>query len=79
MPKAENQKQKLLWLAKILLRNTDSEQGMTCGELIEAIREKVASGFAEDEDAKVKRDYYFAYVDDENSKRTYEFLRKEGY
>jgi len=51
----------------------------TCGELIEAIREKVASGFAEDEDAKVKRDYYFAYVDDENSKRTYEFLRKEGY
>jgi predicted DNA-binding transcriptional regulator YafY len=37
MPKSENQKQKLLWLAKILLRNTDSEQGMTCGELIEAL------------------------------------------
>ena len=51
----------------------------TCGQLIEAIKERVASGFAEDEDAKAKRNYYFAYIDDENSKRTYEFLRKEGY
>lgn len=48
-------------------------------ELIEAIREKVESGFAEDENAKEKRSEYFAYIDDQNSKRTYEFLKKEGY
>ncbi len=37
MPRTQNQKQKLLWLAKLLLRNTDAEHGMTCGEIIEAL------------------------------------------
>ncbi len=44
MPKSENQKQKLLWVARLLLRHTDDEHGMTCSELIEALaREGIAA------------------------------------
>lgn len=39
MPKSEKQKQKILHLAKLLLHNTDEEQGMTCQQLIEALEE----------------------------------------
>ncbi len=34
MPKSEKQKQKLLWLAKLLLINTDADHGMTIAELL---------------------------------------------
>ncbi len=37
MAKSENQKQKLLWIAKFLLRQTDEDHGMTCNDLIEAL------------------------------------------
>ena len=50
-----------------------------CEDLIDAIRELIDSGFAESEDAKAKRDYYFKYIEADNSKRVYEFLKKEGY
>lgn len=52
---------------------------MNCNDLIQAIKEKVESGFAEDENAKAKRMEYFAYIDNNNSKRTYEFLKKNKY
>ena len=50
-----------------------------CEDLIGAIKDLIASDFAESEDAKAKRDYYFKYIDADNSKRVYEFLKKEGY
>ena len=50
-----------------------------CEDLIDAIRGLIESGFAESEDAKAKRGYYFKYIDADNSKRVYEFLKKEGY
>jgi predicted DNA-binding transcriptional regulator YafY len=37
MARSENQKQKLLWIAKLLLTHTDEVHGMTCGDLIDAL------------------------------------------
>ena len=50
-----------------------------CDELIQAIKDKVETGFAEDPSATEKRMDYFAYIDSDNSKRTYEFLKNNGY
>ena len=48
-------------------------------DVIDAIRGYVANGFKESERARSMRSRYFEYIDDDNSKRTYEYLKKRGY
>ena len=44
-----------------------------------AIRYNIENGFEESERAKSMRSRYFTYIDKDNSRRTYEFLRSRGY
>lgn len=47
--------------------------------LLRHVEECISSGFKMlDEDEK-KHSYYFEYIDDKNSQRTYEYLKKKGY
>lgn len=48
-------------------------------DVIESIKQNIANGFKESDKAREMRDKYFEYIDDDNSKRTYEYLRKRGY
>lgn len=48
-------------------------------ELVEAIRRYVDSGFEEPEEAAAKRDYYFSYIDSDNSRRTHDYIASKGY
>lgn len=48
-------------------------------DLIDSIKRCIESGFAESEKAKEMRRQYFEYIDSDNSKRTYEYLRSRGY
>ncbi len=48
-------------------------------DLIESIKNNIENNFEESERAKSMRNKYFEYIDDDNSKRTYEYLRKRGY
>lgn len=48
-------------------------------DVIDSIRRHIAEGFAESERAKAMRPRYFKYIDSDNSKRTYEYLKKKGY
>lgn len=48
-------------------------------DVIESIRRNIADGFAESERAKEMRHKYFKYIDKDNSKRTYEYLKSKGY
>ena len=48
-------------------------------DVTRAIKECVESGFEESERAKRMRSRYFEYIDNDNSKRTYEYLKKQGY
>ena len=48
-------------------------------DVISAIREYIESDFGESEKAKSLRSKYFAYIDNNNSKRTYEYLKSRGY
>ena len=48
-------------------------------DVIEGIRTAIANGFTESERAREMRPKYFKYIDSDNSKRTYEYLRKKGY
>lgn len=48
-------------------------------DVIEGIRTAIEDGFQESERAREMRSKYFKYIDSDNSKRTYEYLRKKGY
>lgn len=48
-------------------------------DVIEGIRAAIENGFEESDLAKEMRPKYFKYIDSDNSKRTYEYLRKKGY
>ena len=48
-------------------------------EVIESIKYNIENGFKESERAKSMRSRYFKYIDSDNSKRTYEYLKKRGY
>ena len=48
-------------------------------DVIEGIRTAIENGFQESERAREMRPKYFKYIDSDNSKRTYEYLRKKGY
>lgn len=48
-------------------------------ELVGLIKKYAANGFTESERAKSMRGKYFAYIDRDNSKRTYEYLKRRGY
>ncbi len=48
-------------------------------DVIEGIRKAIENGFEESGRAKEMRSKYFKYIDNDNSKRTYEYLRKKGY
>ena len=48
-------------------------------DVIGGIRAAIESGFEESERAREMRPKYFKYIDSDNSKRTYEYLRKKGY
>lgn len=48
-------------------------------DVIEGIRAGIENGFEESGRAKEMRGKYFKYIDSDNSKRTYEYLRKKGY
>ena len=47
--------------------------------LIDGLEETIRRGFTEDERATSMRTEYFAYIDDNNCRRTYEYLKKRGY
>lgn len=49
------------------------------GDVIGGIKKYIANGFSESERAKEMRPKYFRYIDSDNSKRTYEYLKKKGY
>ena len=48
-------------------------------DVIESIKRNIADGFTESERAKEMRPKYFKYIDSDNSKRTYEYLKSKGY
>ncbi|MBQ6388058.1 MAG: CDP-glycerol glycerophosphotransferase family protein [Mogibacterium sp.] len=48
-------------------------------DVIESIKRNIADGFTESERAREMRPKYFKYIDNDNSKRTYEYLKKKGY
>ena len=48
-------------------------------DVIEGIKKYIGNGFEESECAKEMRTKYFKYIDSDNSKRTYEYLKKKGY
>lgn len=45
-------------------------------DVITGVRQYIENGFTESEKAKSMRSKYFKYIDSENSKRTYEYLKK---
>ena len=49
------------------------------GALIEGMAEVLDRDFREDPEAAAKRGQYFAYIDNDNSRRTYEYLKRRGY
>lgn len=56
--------------------------GIRCVELSEVItgiKNAINCGFEEDIRSKEMRPYYFKYIDNDNSKRTYEYLKNKGY
>ena len=48
-------------------------------ELLNNIEECIKSDFALLPQDEKDHNYYFEYIDDKNSKRTYEFLKDNGY
>ena len=48
-------------------------------DVIDGIERAIENGFEESERAREMRPKYFKYIDSDNSKRTYEYLRKKGY
>ena len=48
-------------------------------DVINSIKYNIANGFKESERARAMRSTYFKYIDSDNSKRTYEYLKKKGY
>lgn len=48
-------------------------------DVIDGIERAIENGFEESERARGMRPKYFKYIDSDNSKRTYEYLRKKGY
>ncbi len=48
-------------------------------DVIESIKKNIRDGFVESDRAREMRPKYFKYIDSDNSKRTYEFLKKKGY
>ena len=52
---------------------------MECDQLIDGIEEYILNDFQEKEQYGEMRDYYFAYRDNNNSKRTYEYIIKMKY
>lgn len=48
-------------------------------DVIRSIRDNIANGFRESERAREMRSKYFKYIDSDNSKRTYEYLKSKGY
>lgn len=48
-------------------------------ELIDGIQEYIQNGFKEKEEYTKLKDYYFEYRDNDNSKRTYEYIIGRGY
>lgn len=48
-------------------------------DVIESIKRNIQNDFKESERAVSMRDKYFKYIDSDNSKRTYEYLKKKGY
>lgn len=49
------------------------------GDVIEGIRSNIENGFEESERARGMRSRYFKYIDNDNSRRTYEYLKSKGY
>ena len=48
-------------------------------KLIDGIEEYIHNGFKEKEEYTKLKDYYFEYRDNDNSKRTYEYIISKGY
>ena len=48
-------------------------------DLIASLERNIENGFRESDKAKEMRPRYFEYIDNENSKRTYEYLKSRGY
>lgn len=48
-------------------------------KLIDGIEEYIQNGFREKEEYRDMKDYYFEYRDNDNSKRTYEYIIGRGY
>ncbi len=55
------------------------ERYMECDKLIDGIAEYVRSDFQEKEQYGKMRNYYFTYRDNDNSKRTYDYIIEKGY
>ncbi|MBQ0079893.1 MAG: CDP-glycerol glycerophosphotransferase family protein [Eubacterium sp.] len=55
------------------------ERFFNSSDLIEGLKKTVESNFVEDERAASMRHEYFKYIDNNNCRRTYEYLRKQGY
>lgn len=55
------------------------ERYMECDQLIAGIEEYIANDFKEKEKYSNMRKYYFAYQDNNNSKRTYDYLVSKNY
>lgn len=47
-------------------------------EVINGLEKNLDANFTEDEKAASMRDYYFKYIDNNNCRRTYEYLRNKG-
>lgn len=47
--------------------------------VIDGIAQNLECDFAENPKAAAMRNYYFKYIDNDNCRRTYEYLRKKGY
>ena len=55
------------------------ERYMECDDLIDGIEEYIQRDFQEKEKYGKMRDYYLPYRDNDNSKRTYEYIIRKGY
>ncbi len=55
------------------------ERYMEYEKLIDGIQEYIENGFKEKEEYTKLKDYYFEYRDNDNSKRTYEYIVGKGY
>jgi len=81
MPRSENQKQKLLWLARLLLQNTDAEHGMTCGELIEALATQGITAERKSiyTDIQALRDFGLSVETEKRSGSTYYYIAERDF